>query len=175
MKKKRRFLALFIGIFVLSVMSYFGYKIYRGVEYKKEAEEKRSEISTLRLKTLAGEIFTNEDLEIDKNILFVFFDSGCEICQIEGDSFSKAANEFHSTHIYFVSKESTEQISKFRIEKNLNQTNITFLQDDGNFSSNYDVSSVPFMCLYDKSGKLINIYKGGVKPELILKDAERIH
>lgn len=167
--KKLTYVVMAFGLFILT---FFSFQIYKKVLHKNEINTIRSEISTFQLQTLDGKLFTNDNLEANKNILFVFFDSGCEICQIEGDSFSKIANEFHSTHLYFISKEPISQISKFQSEKKLDQSNITFLQDDNDFSSNYNVSSFPFMCLYNQERKLINIYKGGIKPELILKDAE---
>lgn len=173
--KKKKILGYFVGVLGLFSMAYFSYKIYKAAENKKEIEERRSEISAFQLQTLDGKVFTNEDLEPNKNILFLFFNSGCEICRIEGNEISRIAKEFRSTHIYFISSESVEEIMGFKNEKELNQPNITFLKDDSSFTSNYDVSSVPFMCLYSKTGELIKIYKGGIKPELILKDAERIH
>ncbi|MFV0305578.1 MAG: peroxiredoxin family protein [Moheibacter sp.] len=127
------------------------------------------------LKTLDGKIFTNNDLKNDKNSLFIFFDPHCDICKIEGKEFSEKAELFHSTHLYFISSVSKEEILEFQNENNLTQTNITFLQDDDSFNSHYAIPIVPFMCLYNNEYKLINIYKGGVNIDLILKDAERIN
>lgn len=174
MRNKKIVLAVFVSILTLFVI-FFGYKIYEKINSKEALKEKVKSIPFFELQTLEGVAFKNEDLEQNKNSLFVFFDSNCEICQIEGKAFSKTAHQFHSTHIYFISNESIEQILKFQKEKNLKQTNITFLQDDGHFSSNYDVSSVPFICFYNKKDELVKIYKGAVNPKLILEDAEGVH
>ncbi|WP_417799642.1 TlpA family protein disulfide reductase [Tenacibaculum sp.] len=167
MKKK---LKLFIGIVLVLVVTFLGYKITTKLNHKKEVAKRIKTIPNFSFTTLNEEIFTQNNLQ-NKPTIFVYFNTECDYCQSEATKIQKRLQDFKHTQLIFVSYEKKEQIIQFAISYKLdNQKNVTFLEDTkAKFATIFDVNSIPYIVVYNKNQELLQKFKGATKIEDILK------
>ncbi len=167
MKKK---LKLVIGIILLAIVTFLGYKITTKLNHKKEVVERIKTIPNFSFTTLNGEIFTQNNLQ-NKPTIFVYFNSECDYCQSEATKIQEHLQDFKHTQLVFVSYEKKEQILQFAKSYKLdNQKNVTFLEDTkAKFATIFDVNSIPYIVVYNKNQELLQKFKGATKIDNILK------
>ena len=80
-------------------------------------------------------------------------------------------DKLHNFQLIFVSFETPEIIKPFAEQfQLLNHDKIHFISDPrAAFSTTFDVKSLPSIVLYDENHKLVEVIKGQVKIETILK------
>ena len=167
MKKK-----LLIGI-ILSVLifaSVFIFNIMTRLDQKKEANELIQNLPNFELFSMKNHKLTKSNLEYNKPVILVFFDSTCEYCQHEAKEIKKNIELFSKTQIVFISAENLETIERFSLEYKLhNYDNIYFTADrDGQFASRVEATTNPYILVYDSKHKLLKRFKGQTKAEAIL-------
>ena len=162
---------LIIAIVLISIISFLGYSISKKISYKKEVTERIKTIPKFSFLSLNNVDFTQNNLAINNNKLFVYFNSECEYCQSEATQISQNLEEFKETQLIFISFEPLEGIKEFAKTYNLlDKENVIFLHDSKlEFSEIFDAKSIPFLLLYSKDNKLIEKYKGATKIENITK------
>ncbi|MDE1206173.1 TlpA family protein disulfide reductase [Tenacibaculum larymnensis] len=170
MKKK---LKLIIGIVLVAIVTFLGYKITTKLNHKKEVAERIKTVPNFSFTTLNGESFTQNNLQ-NKPTIFVYFNSDCEYCQSETTKIQERLQDFKHTQLVFVSYEKKEQILQFAKSYKLdNQKNVTFLEDTkAKFATIFDVNSMPYIVVYDKNKQLLQKFKGDTKVDEILKFIE---
>ena len=103
--------------------------------------------------------FTNTNVTIGKQVLFIFFDVTCDHCQHTISTLSKRINECSKISIYLISLEDKTAITNFfnQYGKNLpTQKNVTILQDSKNqFITQFNPRKYPSVFLYSAQKKLL--------------------
>ncbi|GFD83795.1 hypothetical protein KUL118_66570 [Tenacibaculum sp. KUL118] len=167
MKKK---LKLVIGIVLVTIVIFLGYKITTKLNHKKEVAERIKTIPNFSFTTLNGENFTQNNLQ-NKPTVFVYFNSECDYCQSEATKIQESLQDFKNVQLVFVSYEKKEQIIQFAKSYKLdNQKNVTFLEDtEAKFATIFDVNSIPYIVVYNKNQELLQKFKGATKIDNILK------
>jgi len=166
----KKYLKLTIAIVLISIIGYLGYSITAKLNYKKEVAERIQNIPAFSFKTLAGNLFTNTNLDSNKPKLFVYFNSECEFCQAEAKGIQKHLDSLKNIQLLFISFETADKIEAFaKNYKLLNKENIVFLEDKNMaFAPLFDAKGIPFMLLYGKDNKLIQKFRGVTKVEKII-------
>jgi len=156
---------LFIGL------AYFGYQIFSKIKHKKEVAHNIKEMPKFSFTTIEGKTLTNKDLLPNHRTIFVYFNTTCDFCSHEAQMFKDNLHKMSKYQIIFVSFETSELIKPFAKQfQLLNHDKIHFITDPrATFSITFDVKSMPSIVLYDENHKLVEVIKGQVKIETILK------
>jgi peroxiredoxin len=165
----KKILKITITLVLLGILSFLGYKIITKLNHKKEVAKRTKIIPNFSFRTLAGKEFTQRDLKALPTI-FVYFNSDCDYCQAEATKIQKHLRDFKNTQILFVSFDNKEGIQKFAKDYKLDkEANITFLEDSKDeFSTTFDVNSIPYIVVYDENKQMLKKIKGATKVSNIL-------
>ena len=104
-------------------------------------------------------VFTNKNLETDKLLFFVFFDSDCDHCQRAVLDISQQYSGFKKTAIYLITLDDQEKIKGFMNKYGINlkdKRNVTVLQDPQyEFMRKFRPRKYPALFLYSTDRKLL--------------------
>ena len=166
MKKKN-----IVIVIIVSLLSYLGYNIITKVKEKNKITKQLQTLPKFKLKTLENVSFSNSDLKQNTSTIFIYFNSDCDFCHHEAKSISQNLKKFKNVQFVFVSFEETEAIKKFsELQKLNNQQNIIFLEDKkGEFSTQFDANSIPYILIYNQNNELIKKHKGQLNANGILR------
>jgi thiol-disulfide isomerase/thioredoxin len=157
-------------LFLVCIIGFLTYKITTKLNHKKQVAERTKVIPTFSFNSIDDVVFTKDDL---RNIpaIFVYFNSDCDYCKSEATKIHERLSDFKDKQLVFVSFEAKDNIIKFAKEFNLyNRKNVTFLEDKkGEFSTLFDVNSIPYIVAYDAKGVLKAKFKGTTKIDKILQ------
>ncbi|MBA4300444.1 MAG: hypothetical protein C0433_10140 [Cyclobacterium sp.] len=167
--KKIILLVFIIGLFVS--IGWFIYSLQEKKENLKQAEIRAESIPALSLRTISGKNFSLPQLCSGVATVLVYFNSTCEICQMELKSIGDRISEFDGANILLVSSEEPAEVAEFYNTHLLkNSPNVYWLLDDQMVvAAHYGVRSVPAIFCYDVVGKLQGKFQGPVKVDLILE------
>lgn len=167
MKKK---IKLLIGIVLLVIICFLGYKITSKLNHKKEVAERIKVIPNFSFYTIDGNEFSNKNLQ-KKPSVFVYFNSECIYCKSETKKIKERLEDFKEVQLFFISFEKNEIIQQFAKDYELfHEENVLFLEDKkGEFSKLFDVNSIPFMVIYDEHKKLLKKFKGATNIDATLE------
>ena len=103
--------------------------------------------------------FTNANVTVGKQSLFIFFDVTCDHCQHTISTLSKRINECQKISVYLISLEDKTAITNFlnQYGKNLvNKPNVTLLLDINNqFITQFSPRKYPSVFLFSSAKKLL--------------------
>ena len=167
MKKK---IKLLLGIFLFVIICFLTYKITSKLNYKKEVAERVKVIPDFSFYRLDGSKFSTKNLQ-KKPSVFVYFNSECNYCKSETKKIQERLEDFKEVQLIFISFEKKEIIQQFAKDYELlDQENVLFLEDrKGEFSKLFDVTSIPFMVIYDEQKKLLKKFKGATNIDAIVE------
>lgn len=175
MNKRRVFLLLSL-IFVISLLVCFAIGFIIKTKEKRALADQLITIPSFNFNTLKGTTFSKTNLKGNLNTVFIFFNSECEFCQHEAQSISDNLLELKDTQILFISFETIDIINDFSETYNLNNTpHIIFLNDSTqSFSSEFGVTSFPYIFIYGKDQMLIKKHKGQLNALAIIKTLKKL-
>ena len=161
----------FLVISVVCALIFLGHQIITKTAVKKEVAARLDTIPTFNFTTVNDEVFSNSNLRKDTNTIFIYFNSTCEFCQHEAQNVSENSDSFDNVQFIFVSEEPKEIIKEFSKTHQLNnKEQIIFIHDSlRTFSNQFDATSIPYLLIYDTSGKLVKKHKGQLNASAILK------
>lgn len=167
MKKKVK---IIIGLILISIIGYLGFSIGKKLKHKKEVAERIQEIPEFSFKDLNGKLYTRNQISAKHPKLFIYFNSDCDFCQVEGKQIQEHLEELKNVQILFISFEEVTGINSFAEKYHLiNQKNITFLKDyESKFPEIFEANTIPFILLYSKDNQLLRKFKGATKIENII-------
>ena len=103
--------------------------------------------------------FTNRNLTVGKDILFVFFDVTCDHCRQTIKTLSMRSKECKKIAIYLITLDDKALINNFLNQygkKLASEKNVTILQDLRNqFIKQFGARKYPSVFLYSSKGRLI--------------------
>lgn len=166
MKRSIKFL---LGILLVSILVFLGYKITAKIQHKKEATARIQHMPNFYFHTLNGEIYTQDSIA-NHSVVFVYFNSECVYCQSEATKIKENLKAFRNTQLLFVSYEETEAIEAFAKTYALDhQKNIIFLEDKKmQFSEIFEAKTIPYTVVYNAKKEFVKKFKGAVKIKNIL-------
>jgi len=159
-------LVLFLGI------GYMLFKTYQKIDRKNKIALQIKEIPDfVFLDINSNKKFNKQQLNKEKPVLFVYFNSECEHCVYEIQQISYSIEHFNHAQIVIISIEEPEIIKAF-VQKYdlLNHRNVIVLYDKIlNFEKIFGNCPFPTTFIYDKNWELVKQFKGEVKVEALLK------
>ena len=165
---------IILYVLVLGLMASAVWLIF-SVQQKKEAtaeaEIRAESIPAIRLTSLSGDTFSLPQLSSGIVTVLIYFNSTCEICQMELKSIGERISEFDGSQILLVSSQEKAELEEFYNSHSLkNSPNVYWLMDEEmDVAAHYGVHSVPAIFCYDSEGKLQGKFQGPVKVDLILE------
>jgi len=165
---------IILSILILGLLASVIWLIF-SFQKKKEAESQAQEraefIPKISLNTISGENFSLPQLSSGIATVLIYFNSACEICQMELKSIGERITEFEDAQILLISSQEQAELEEFyNFHALKNSPNVYWLKDeDMEVASHYGVGSVPAIFCYDAKGKLQSKFQGPVKVDLILE------
>lgn len=128
-------------------------------------------LPVFNLKDLDGKAFSTASLPDD--MIFIFFNPGCDHCQQEATAIHGRKNEFARHQVYFVSVDSLQVIGKFQKDYDLTDDNFHFAAGDVEtiVTAMGPVPSVPCIYIY-RNRNLVSRLEGVTEVDEILRLAE---
>lgn len=121
--------------------------------------------------TLDSIPYTKYDLEKDKNLVLVYFDPDCSLCEKSGEVFYSFKKIHESSQVIFVSHNSNDKITKYQEKFKLDTvSNITFLRcNEDDFFTLFKESNTPSYFIYNKKQELVKLINDDVPVKTILR------
>lgn len=144
----------------------------------KKVEEKKSllqsenkKIPLFEFQTLDYTPYSKYDLKKDKNLVLVYFDPDCSLCEKSGEIFQSFKKIHEPSQVIFASHNSVEKINEYREKFKLNTiSNITFLRcNEDDFFTLFKQSSTPTYFIYNKKQELIKVIDDDIPVKTILR------
>ncbi len=116
--------------------------------------------------------FTKEDFKKKTPVLIIQFNPECEHCKKETEELLDSINKFKDIQIVMATMMPFGTMKPFIEKYKLNDhKNIVVGQDTQYFLPVfYRISSLPFLALYDKKGKLIRTFEGAVPIHKVIEE-----
>ena len=140
-------------------------------EAATEAEVRAESIPSISLTSPSGATFSLPQLSYNITTVLIYFNSTCEICQMELKSIADRISDFDDAHILLISSQEHTELEEFYSTHPLkNSPNVHWLMDEEmEVAAHYGVRSVPAIFCYNSEGKLQGKFQGPVKVNLILE------
>lgn len=167
----RKSILFVVLIFVLFLLAFMGYKVFSLSQQKDAIEQVLQKVPDFEFLTTNETSFNQTSIDSNTPTLFVFFNSECDFCRYEAQDIKVNIKELQDIEILFVSTEPMADIIGFSEEYNLNQhLNIHFLHDSTSaIYSLFDLTSYPYILIYNKNKKLLKRHKGQLNVQAILR------
>jgi len=165
---------IILYVLVLGLLASVVWLIF-SVQQKKEAiaeaEVRAESIPAIRLTSLSGDTFSLPQLSSGIATVLIYFNSTCEICQMELKSIGERISEFDGAQILLVSSQEQSEVEEFYETHSLkNSSNVYWLMDEQmEVAAYFGVRSVPTIFCYDGERELQGKFQGPVKVDLILE------
>ncbi len=173
--KKKKLLLIFVVLTIVILLGYFATQIFTKAREQDQFKNNRMYFPLFIVKDLNENEKNVKTLKDKEFILLIIFNPNCHYCQLEAEEIQIKKDQLQNFAIYFVSDAPKTEIDEFANSYHLNSVNnIVFLHDKKDKLSDYvGATGVPFMLLYNSNRKLIKTYKGSIKLDAIIKDAEK--
>ncbi|CAN5350332.1 hypothetical protein BH09BAC3_BH09BAC3_08750 [soil metagenome] len=161
-------LAIFSAITILiTVIALLLFAVLNKINEKKEISARLLMLPELNLIGIDGFKYI---VPKDTKIVLIYFDSNCNHCQYEAEEIRNNISRFKSSTIVFISSEELLLIQAFSIKHQLNAPNIHFARiASEDVYDTFGNMSIPEILIYGQDKKLIKIFHGETKIDLILK------
>jgi peroxiredoxin len=164
MKRKLAY-ALITAFILINV-----FVIYHFINRYQEKETTATLIETLSSFTLSstiGEEFTHKELQKDRWIVFVFFNSECHYCQSEAEQLKDLKATLKDIQFVWISSESVETIASFQKEYHLEELDFLFDAQD-QLAQEWGISATPQFLIYRPEGTLFKNHKGALRMDTLI-------
>jgi peroxiredoxin len=164
---------IILTVLVLGLLASVVWLIF-SFQKKKEAESQaknRAEfIPKISLNTISGQNISLPQLSSRIATVLIYFNSTCEICQMELKSIGERITEFEDAQILLISSQELAELEEFYNSHALKSSpNVFWLMDEKmEISVHFGIRSVPSIFCYDEKGELQGMFQGPVKVDLIL-------
>lgn len=148
------------------------FKTIKKIDHANEIEEQRKTIPAFHfLNVYSNLVFSYSDLDNNKSLIFIYFNTECEYCIYEAEEISKNIQAFAGCQILMVSIESPKLLIQFAEKYNLSNIDNLYILYDKElcFEKTFGINPYPSCLIYNKSGKLVKHFKGEVKIDALTK------
>ncbi len=170
----RKIILLVLSLLLISAVIYLGFSFQKKEQQNALIQSQIQTFPDFAIPNLAGTLVNLEEIVANKASLLVYFNSTCEVCQLELNSIAKRISEFDSYRLIFVTVQPPEEVAGFIQELGIsNRESVHFLIDsEMKVAGHFGVKGVPALFIYDPEGSLLGNYTGSVKVDLILEQLE---
>jgi peroxiredoxin len=167
----KKFILFVLILGLLASAIWLTFSVQQKKEATAEAQVRAESIPTIRLTSLSGDNFPLPQLSTGIATVLIYFNSTCEICQMELKSIGERISEFDQAHILLISSQEKAELEEFSNSHPLKKSqNVYWLVDEEmEVAAHYGVRSVPAIFCYDAKGKLQGKFQGPIKVDLILE------
>jgi peroxiredoxin len=167
----KKFILYVLVLGLMASVVWLVFSVQQKKEATAEAEVRAESIPAIRLTSLSGDTFSLPQLSSGIATVLIYFNSTCEICQMELKSIGERISEFDGAQILLISSQEQAELDEFYNSHSLkNSPNVYWLMDEQmDVSTHYGVRSVPAIFCYNGEGKLQGKFQGPVKVDLILE------
>lgn len=132
--------------------------------------QKLAIIPQIDLYDLNSNLVKLNNIGLKEKVIIIYFDTNCDICQIEAKEFYNFQDKFKDSDVVFISNNTIDETKRFIIENRLEESNYLFLSDSNYLLiKDYHIQTIPYILLYINN-YLVKTYKGGVSIKQIIKD-----
>ena len=116
-----------------------------------------------------GTLITQKSLKPGLHTIVIFFDPGCDHCQLQAEWIASAINRFPNTQFLWVSTSSPKDIIAFRDKIFKGTTTPMFWVQDSEYKIDdyFGYTTVPSIYVYNTQGSLRVTYRNEVAVEMI--------
>jgi peroxiredoxin len=166
----KKIILLGLSLLLISAVIYLGFSFQKKEQQKILVQSQIQTVPDFAIPDLGGTLVNLKEIVADKPSLLVYFNSTCEICQLELNSIAKRIGEFDPYRLIFVTVQPPEEVSDFIQELGIsNRESVHFLIDsEMKVAGHFGIKGVPALFIYDPAGRLLGNYTGPVKVDLIL-------
>ncbi len=170
----RNLLLIFLSLALLSALIYLAFSSQQKEAKKELIQSQIIRLPDLDLLDLDRQSVNLKALVGNKSSLLVYFNSTCEICQVELNSIAKRISEFDSHALVFVTVQPVEEVKDFIQELGISgRKSVYFLIDpEMEVAGYYGIKGVPALFVYDSGGLLVADYTGPVKVDILLEQLQ---
>ena len=159
-----------IGIAVIALAVYLGFRIYHKIQQKQTAEKNTATLPAFSFYTLNNTVFTNNNLpDSNGKIIFNFFSPTCEHCQYMATQYVQHQQQLNGITILMITVADSLAVTEFYKQYTLNQVpNIIMLRDKKfSFPKIFGTGVVPCFFIYNHQ-KLVKKIIGETKMENLI-------
>ncbi|MDR3219165.1 MAG: redoxin family protein [Dysgonamonadaceae bacterium] len=168
MEKRKKILvsSVLLLIVVFSILI-----LFQTVLKNKQKEEAYKSIPPFSLSDIDGNQITAKTLKKNTSILFLFFNTECELCHSELDRINTNQKYLNECQMIFFSMQQADTIRNFLKNIEFDRTsNMFFLVDEkAELIKTMEIQSTPTAIIYDKNGNLSKRFNGPAKVETLIK------
>lgn len=126
--------------------------------------QKTPYIPSFKIQTPDKSFFSKADLQTGKPTLILYFSPDCGHCQLETESLLSKMKEFNNLQVVMVTSRPFDDMVNFANHYMIKRFPAIKIGSDPArlVTTFYDVRFTPFSALYDKTGKLVKVYKEGI-------------
>jgi len=148
--------------------TYLGYGIIHKISHKKQVSDRVAQLPSFEFSDLNGGMYSHKQLR-GKAAWLVYFDSGCEFCQMEIKDLQKNSTLLDDLEVVLISAEDSTTLQKFgQVYSFDKHENFHIVQDQTHQCyQRFGMVSTPSSLLYDAQGTLIQRFNGVIKVEKI--------
>lgn len=163
----RKQLIISIFTFILALLAYFGFQIYKKIEAKKVFNEQIKRLPKSTNFQWIGKQSPNNDAPT----IMLFFNPDCDHCQYEAKAILEHQSDFVNTNFWWVATVDGLAINDFSQKYHLDKlSNHYFAKIPAEkLVETFGSVSVPHIFIYDKTGVLQKEFRGETKIEALLK------
>lgn len=165
--KAKIIIVLFTILLLIGVSVFF---IFNKVQQKEEKRENYQSIPNFQLPDINGNIITNNSLQKDKTVVFLFISPDCDFCVEELKQIKDNQAALSKGEMVFVSTWPAEPVRNFlqKIDFTLSE-NMQFLSDEKGILFNaMAIIGSPTALIY-KKGELAKRFDGPITIETLIK------
>jgi peroxiredoxin len=170
----KKIILLGLSLLLISAAIYLGFSFQKKEQQKTLVQSQIQTVPDFAIPDLAGTPVNLKEIVANSPSLLIYFNSTCEICQLELNSIAKRIAEFDSYRLIFVTVQPPEEVADFIKELGIsNRESVHFLIDaEMKVAGHFGVKGVPALFIYDSKGRLLVNYTGPVKVGLILEQLQ---
>jgi peroxiredoxin len=164
----RRKVLLVLVCMIIVAASFLGYRTIQKISRERAVTEGYRTLPPLILFDMDS---TQVKMSSSGKTVLVHFNSACDICQTEIQTFVQHSAKLNKATVIFISSEAISDIRNFAIVNvNRDIPNFQFLKADAfQLSEVFGAMAVPHIFIYNGEGVLQKEYKGETKIEAIEK------
>ncbi|MCC5929301.1 MAG: redoxin domain-containing protein [Cyclobacteriaceae bacterium] len=166
----RKLILTGLMIILLIMIALLAWKYQNKTKTEVQIQDQMKVLPDFSLKTFDGSMFSIREFAAGKPSLIIYFNSTCEMCNLELNALNERFAEFNLVKILLVSSQDKEELEEIYMSLAfLKEPNVKLVLDkEMKLSAYLGMRSVPGIYCYNHDGNLIANYLGPVKMDVLL-------
>ena len=166
----KRVFVIIISALVIIILAYLIFSIADKAREQKIIKQNYNRLPAFAFKSLNGTLFSSTTIKSGP-VLLIYFHPECEHCQYELSEIFNSSLIKSGIWILMITPADISSVLKFKKEYGIRDSSkiITLIDENLGFADLFGKASIPTNIVYNKELKLVRMYKGEVRPEIIMK------